>query len=58
MESPNTSLQAIALDPSCSLQAQSNGLRTGYGYENMEPKCILAVLCISSIIHPLRSVDT
>ena len=59
MELPNTSSQAIELDPSCSGQAHSNRLAgTAAGYENKEPGCILAVLHVSSIVRPLRSEDT
>ena len=57
MESPNTSLQAIELYPSCSGQAQSKTPGTGYGYKSMEPGCTLTVLRVPPVIHPLRSVD-
>ena len=58
MKPPNTSLQVIELDPSCSVQAHSNRSGTGSEYESMEPGCILAVFHILSIIRSLRSVDT
>ena len=55
MESPNTSLQAIDLELSCSRQACSNRPGTGPGYENTEPGFIFKVFRVPSIIHPLRS---
>ena len=57
MELPNTSPQAIELNASCLGKAHSKKPGTGSRYENMEPGCILAVLCIPSIVHSLRSVD-
>ena len=57
MVSPNTSPQAIKLDPRCSGQAQSNKPSTSYGYENTEPRCRLAVLRVPFIIRQLRSAD-
>ena len=50
MESPNTSPQAVELDPSGSGQAHSNRTGTGLGYENMEPGCILTVLRVPPVI--------
>ena len=44
IESPNTSPQAIELNPSCSEQAHFNRLDTGHGCESMEPGCTPAVL--------------
>ena len=55
MESPNISLQVTELDPSCLKQTHSIRPGTGPGYENMEPGCILTVLCIPFIICPLSS---
>ena len=43
---------------SCLGQAYCNRPGTGSGYENMEPVCILTVLHVPSVIHPLRSMDT
>ena len=51
------SSQAIELNPSCLRQAHSNSLGTGHGYKSKKPECILTVLCIPSIICPLRSAD-
>ena len=53
MESPNTSLQTIDLNPSCSKQPHSNRLGTGDGYESMELGCILTVLRVPSLIRAL-----
>ena len=53
MKSPNTSLQAIDLKPSCSGQAQFNRLGIGHGYESTEPECILTVFRVPSVIHQL-----
>ena len=55
MESPNTSLQVIELNPSCLGQAHPNRPGTGPGYKNTELGCILAVLYFTSIIHLQRS---
>ena len=57
MKSPNTSPQAIEHKSSCSGQAQSNRPGTGYGYESTEPRCVPTVLCVPSVIGPLRSAD-
>ena len=57
IEPPNTILQAIELNSSCSGQVHSSKPGTGHGYESTEPKCILAVLHAPSIIFPLRSAD-
>ena len=44
MESPNTSLQAIEFNPSCSGQAHSNMLGTDPpAYERTEPRCTVKV---------------
>ena len=53
MELPNTSPQAIELNPSCLRQAQSNRPGTGDEYESTNPRCILTVLRVSSLIRPL-----
>ena len=57
MELHSTSSQAIELNSSCSRQVHSNRLGTGPRYENREPKCILTILCVLSIIGPFRSLD-
>ena len=57
IESPNTSPHTIVFDPSCSGQAHTNRLASGFGCENTEPGCILAVLRVPFIIRPLRSAD-
>ena len=57
MESPNTSLQAIELNPSCLGQVYSNRPSTGPGYEHTKPGCILTMLRIPSIVCPLKNVD-
>ena len=55
MGSPIISRQPIAINPSCSGQAHSN--RPGPAYKNTDPRYILAVLRVPSIIRPLRSAD-
>ena len=50
MELPNTSPQAIELNPSCSGQAHFNRPDTGPGYKNTEPRFILAILRVPSIV--------
>ena len=57
MESPNTSLQAIELSPSCSEQAYPNRPGTGPGNKNTEPGCILTILHFLFVIFPFRSTD-
>ena len=57
MELSNCSLQVVELNSSCSGQAHSNKPGTGYGYESVGPGCTLTVLCISSVICPLRSTN-
>ena len=47
MESPNTSPQAIELNPSCLGQAYSNRPAIGPGYKNTELGCTLTVLRVS-----------
>ena len=56
MKSPNTSLQAIDLNPSCSKQAYFNRLGVGHEYESTEPGCILTVFRIL-VICPLVTLD-
>ena len=46
MESPNTDMQGIELNPSCLGQVYSNRPGTGHGYKSTEPGCILTVLCL------------
>ena len=53
----NTSPQAIELIPSCSGQAHCNTPGSGYGYENTEFGCILAVIRVALIVFSLRSAD-
>ena len=43
IESTNTSLQAIGLNPSCSGQAYFNRPDMGHGYKSTEPGCISTV---------------
>ena len=50
MESPNTSPQTIEVNPSCSGQAHFNRPGTGPGYKNTEPRFILAILRVPSIV--------
>ena len=57
IESADTSLQAIELDPSCSGQAYSSRPGTGPGYRSTNPGCILTVLLVPSMIRPLRGAD-
>ena len=57
IESPNTSLQEIELNPSCSGQAHFNRPGTGHGYESTRPEGIVTVLCAPSIINSLGSAD-
>ena len=57
MELPNTSLQAIELNPSFLGQAHPNRPSTGPGYKNTKPESILTVLHVPSIVCPLRSMD-
>ena len=57
MESPNTSPQAVELNPSCSGQAHPNRSGTGPGNKNTEPERIFTVLHILFMICPLRSAD-
>ena len=58
LELPNTSPQAIELDPSGSRQPHFNWPGTGPGYENAEPGCMYSHNTPhSSINHPLRSAD-
>ena len=53
MEWPSTSLQVIDFNQGCSKQAHFNKLGTGYKYESTELGCILTVLRVLSVIHPL-----
>ena len=52
---PNTSLQAIELNPSFQGQTHSNLPGTSPGYENTMPGCIPAVLHIPFTNYPLKS---
>ena len=55
IESSNISLKTIELDPNCSGQTHSNRPGTDTWYENMEHRCIFAVLHVPFLIHSLRS---
>ena len=55
MESPNTDLQTIELNLSCSRQDHSNRPGTGRGYESIEPGCNLTVFRVPSMICSLRA---
>ena len=57
MESPNTSSQAVKLNPSCSGQAHPNRPGTSPGHKNTEPERIFTVFCIPFMICLLRSAD-
>ena len=57
MELPNTSPQAIELNPSCSGQAHFNRPGTGPEYENTEPGRSFAVFRVPFMGCPLRSAD-
>ena len=57
MELLKTSPHAIKLNPSCLGQAHYNRPGSGHAYENKEPGCILAVICVPSIIRLLRGAD-
>ena len=50
MKTPNTSPQAIQLNPRCFGQAHSKGPRTGPGNENMEYRLAFRILRAPSII--------
>ena len=58
IESPNTSSQAVELNPSCSRQAHPNrsgtGTGTGPGYKNMETETILTILRVPFMVYPLK----
>ena len=58
MESPNTSPQAVELNPSCLGQAHSNRLGTSPGYKKTEPGCKLTILHVPFIACPLISADS
>ena len=49
MESPNTSPQAIKLNPIVRGQAHSNKTGTSQGYENLVSGCILIVIRVPFI---------
>ena len=55
MELPNTSSQAVELNPSCLGQAHPNTPGTGLGQKNMEPGRIFTVLHIPFMICPLSA---
>ena len=57
MELPNTSPQAIKLNPSCSGQVNCNKPGAGPEYENTEPECTFTIPYIPFMICPLRSPD-
>ena len=57
MESPNTSSQAVELNPSCLGQSHPNKPGTGPGHKNTESGRSFTVLRILFIICPLRSAD-
>ena len=57
MKSPNTSSQAVKLNPSCLGQAQPNRPRTSPGHKNTEPGSIFTVLRVLFMIYPFRSAD-
>ena len=57
MKSPNTSLQVIKINASCSALAHSNSPGTGLQYESTELGCTLTVLRVPSVIRPLRSSE-
>ena len=57
MESPNTSPQAVELNPSYSGQAHPNRPGTGFGHESTEPESIFTVLRVPFVICPFRSAD-
>ena len=57
MESPNTSLQVIKLNPSCLRQAHFNKPGTSHGYKGTEPECTFTVLHVPLIIHSLDCAD-
>ena len=56
-ESPNTSPQAVELNPSCLGQARFNRPGTGPKYKSTEPGSIFTILRISFIVCTLRSAD-
>ena len=57
MESPNTSLQVVELNPSCSRQTHLNRLNISPGHKITEPGRIFTVLCILFMVCPFRSMD-
>ena len=50
IESSNSSLQAIDLNPSCLKQAHSKRLGVGHGYESTDPGSTLTLLRVPSVI--------
>ena len=57
MELLDASPQAIELNASCLEQVYSNRFGTSHEYKSPEPRCILTVLQVPSIIRPLRIAD-
>ena len=52
---PNTSPQAVELNPSYSEQVHPNRPGTNLGYKNTEPGCIFTIIRIPFMVCPLRS---
>ena len=57
MESPNTSSQAVELNPSCSGQAHLNRSGTGPGHKNTDFGIIFTVLWVPFMLCSLRSAN-